>query len=362
MAQHCCRSSHLLSTVTLIILCCLTNVVNAATTHKQPTYSFPAILVFGDSTVDTGNNNHFLTIFRSNHLPYGQDFPGSIPTGRFSNGRLTIDMLASALKIKDFVPPFLDPSLSPRDLISGVSFASGGCGFDNTTDSAVSIPVDVQLHQFQDYIARLNEIVGSDDDARRILGEALVVISAGTNDVALNYYDNPTRSAEYTIAEYQDFLQGKMHNVVKGLYKMGCRKMLIVGLPPIGCLPIQMTIHLDNTECVKEQNDDTRVYNKKLIRQISKMQKQFPGIKLSYADIYSPLLDMIKHPSKYGFEVTNAGCCGTGLVEAGPLCNVLSIACADSTKYVFWDAIHPTEAAYYYIAQSILRHSLSQLR
>ncbi|CAM8958380.1 unnamed protein product [Rhodiola kirilowii] len=123
-----------------------------------------------------------------------------------------------------------------------------------------------------------------------------------------------------------------------------------------------MTIHLDNTECVKEQNDDTRVYNKKLIRQISKMQKQFPGNQAQLPQTYIVHCSTwIKHPSKYGFEVTNAGCCGTGLVEAGPLCNVLSIAVQIRPSTCFWDAIHPTEAAYYYIAQSILRHSLSQV-
>ncbi|KAF3556450.1 hypothetical protein F2Q69_00017079 [Brassica cretica] len=35
---------------------------------------FPAILIFGDSTVDTGNNNYPInTFFRATHLPYGID-------------------------------------------------------------------------------------------------------------------------------------------------------------------------------------------------------------------------------------------------------------------------------------------------
>uniref|UniRef100_A0A7N1A7K7 GDSL esterase/lipase n=1 Tax=Kalanchoe fedtschenkoi TaxID=63787 RepID=A0A7N1A7K7_KALFE len=350
--------------LTLLLQCCLTievNRVNATTPQQELLPSFPAILAFGDSTVDTGNNNHIPTVFRADHPPYGQDFPSSIPTGRFSNGKLTIDMLASALNIKPLVPPFLDPNLAPQDLLTGVSFASGGSGYDRATDFAVSIPVDAQLHNFNKYKTKLCELVG-EDESQKILKNALVVISTGSNDFAFNYYAYPVKLFQrLSVGGYQDFVQSKMQSHVKSLYEMGCQKMMVVGLPPMGCLPITMTLRLSDAECVKEQNDDARVYNKKLKRQILNMEKQLPGIKISYADIYKPLFDMIHNPSKYGFEATNAGCCGTGLLEAGPLCNMLSAACADSSKYVFWDAIHPTEAAYAYITRSIMAQFLAHL-
>lgn len=40
---------------------------------------------------------------------------------------------ASYMGIKDFVPPYLDPSLSLEELMTGVSFASGSSGFDPLT-------------------------------------------------------------------------------------------------------------------------------------------------------------------------------------------------------------------------------------
>ena len=52
-----------------------------------------AILVFGDSTVDPGNNNYVKTVFRSNFQPYGRDFLNQKPTGRFTNGRTAVDIL-----------------------------------------------------------------------------------------------------------------------------------------------------------------------------------------------------------------------------------------------------------------------------
>lgn len=54
-----------------------------------------AVLVFGDSTADPGNNNYVSTIFKSNFLPYGRDFANRKPTGRFTNGRLTTDFLGT---------------------------------------------------------------------------------------------------------------------------------------------------------------------------------------------------------------------------------------------------------------------------
>ncbi|RWW09070.1 hypothetical protein BHE74_00029263 [Ensete ventricosum] len=47
----------------------------------------PAVFVFGDSTVDVGNNN-FLPgdAPKVNFPPWGIDYPGGTPTGRFSNG------------------------------------------------------------------------------------------------------------------------------------------------------------------------------------------------------------------------------------------------------------------------------------
>lgn len=35
--------------------------------------------------------------------------------------------------LKEYVPPYLDPTLSLEELMTGVSFASGGSGFDPLT-------------------------------------------------------------------------------------------------------------------------------------------------------------------------------------------------------------------------------------
>jgi hypothetical protein len=51
----------------------------------------PAIITFGDSAVDVGNNDYLPTLFKANYPPYGRDFVNKQPTGRFCNGKLATD-------------------------------------------------------------------------------------------------------------------------------------------------------------------------------------------------------------------------------------------------------------------------------
>ncbi|KAJ0851985.1 putative triacylglycerol lipase [Helianthus annuus] len=59
----------------------------------QKNVSVSAVFVFGDSFVDQGNNNYINTLGKGNFLPYGKDFQGGKPTGRFSNGKTLPDLL-----------------------------------------------------------------------------------------------------------------------------------------------------------------------------------------------------------------------------------------------------------------------------
>ncbi|KAJ9565187.1 hypothetical protein OSB04_001153 [Centaurea solstitialis] len=327
-------------------------------------FKFPAILVFGDSTVDTGNNNYVTTLAKANHYPYGKDFPGHVPTGRFSNGKLAVDLLASMLGVKQTIPPFLQPGLSAYELRTGVCFASAGTGYDRLTAAiTTAVPISQQLNYFKGYKERLKKVIG-EEEARRIISRALVSVSAGTNDFIFNFYDVPTRRVEFDIQKYQDFILERLHDFVKELFNLGCRTLIITGLPPIGCLPIQITARFKgqfNRACVEEQNVDARAYNRKLIELLPRIQTSLKGTRIFYADIYNPIMDMIKNPEKHGFRETMKGCCGTGLVEAGPICTPLTPLCKNSSEYLFFDSIHPSENAYRYATECLKKQLLDKL-
>lgn len=58
----------------------------------------PAVITFGDSSVDVGNNNYLPTFFRADFPPYGRDFVTKRPTGRFCNGKLATDITGEAVE------------------------------------------------------------------------------------------------------------------------------------------------------------------------------------------------------------------------------------------------------------------------
>ncbi|XP_021807802.1 GDSL esterase/lipase At4g26790 [Prunus avium] len=322
----------------------------------------PAIIVFGDSTVDAGNNNHISTILKSDFQPYGRDFLGGQPTGRFSNGRVPTDFISEAFKIKPTIPAYLDPTYTIKDFATGVCFASAGTGYDNATSDVLSvIPLWKELEYYKKYQKDLRSYLGN-DKANEVLGEALYLVSIGTNDFLENYYVLKRRSSQFSIEEYQNFLAGIAENFITELYQLGARKMSIAGLPPMGCLPLERTTNIfSGSDCIEEYNDAARIFNVKLQGLIEKLSKKLVRIQLVLSNTYDILLEIIQNPATFGFEDAATACCGTGFFEMSYLCNKITpFTCSDANKYVFWDSFHPTEKTNAIIADHVFRNSLAQ--
>ncbi|XP_061351654.1 GDSL esterase/lipase At2g40250 [Gastrolobium bilobum] len=359
MASITIRASSFFLVFSLVLFLSIPN--SATATHPVS-----AVFAFGDSTIDSGNNNRFNTLFRGDHLPYGRDFSGHIPTGRFSNGKIATDYLTQILGVKEVLPAYLDPHITDHDLLTGVSFGSGGSGLDiNTATLTRVMDLNAQFELFEEALMRMRRVVGV-EKANEIIENALFVISTGTNDMLYNAYLLPTRIIRYgSISGYQDFLLQNLHSFIQRLYGAGARRIMVAGLPPIGCLPIQVTInsilpsqHWLQRVCNVQQNVDSEAYNTKLQSHVRLLQTILSGAKVAYFDIYTPILDMVLSPTKYGFQQALQGCCGTGLIEMGPVCNVLDLTCSDPSKYLFWDAVHLTQTGYYFLAESGRQHLL----
>jgi phospholipase/lecithinase/hemolysin len=197
--------------VLLVLLLFLSPTAISSSKRTQPKFS--AIFYFGDSVLDTGNNNHLPTVAVANHVPYGRDFPGKKPTGRFSNGRLIPDLLNEKLQLKQFSPPFLDTRLSNNDMVTGVNFASAGSGLDDQTSQlSNTLPMSKQVDLFKDYLLRLTDIVG-DKEASRIIASTLIFISSGTND--FSHYYRSSKKRKMDIGGYQDIVLQMVQVYVK---------------------------------------------------------------------------------------------------------------------------------------------------
>ncbi|CAM0950713.1 unnamed protein product [Alopecurus aequalis] len=344
----------------------LTTLILLSSSRTTTAGKVPAIIVFGDSTVDPGNNDYIPTIVRANFPPYGRDFDGGVATGRFSNGRLITDFLSEALGLASAVPAYLDGSYTIDQLATGVNFASAATGMDALTAKLSSvIPLSQQLEYFKEYKERLKLTMG-EAEADKIIAEALYVFSIGTNDLMLNYFVLPLRPAEYTPEEYVAYLVGIAETAVRDVHELGARKIIFTGILSFGCLPALRTTNRDAPgECNEEYNRVVLRYNAELQAAMGRLDGELgPGAQVVYSDVYDELNDVIASPpSEYGFENVAEGCCGTGLIETSVLCAVdAALTCQDADKYVFFDAIHPSQRTYRILADKIIKTALQVIR
>ncbi|XP_057422200.1 GDSL esterase/lipase EXL3-like [Lotus japonicus] len=317
----------------------------------------PAVFVFGDSIVDTGNNNYMTTLVKCNFTPYGRDFAGgNHPTGRFSNGLVPSDIIAAKFGVKKLLPPYLDPNLQLQDLLTGVTFASGGAGYDPLTAKLVSVKsLSDQLDMFKEYMKKIQEAVGRNRTAMTV-SKSIYIVCTGSDDIANTYAETPFRRFKYDIPSYTDLMASEASKFLQELYGLGARRIGVFSIPVIGCVPSQRTIGGGmQRSCLNPSNQAAVLFNSKLSYQMDQLANKFSDARLVYLESYYPFLDIIQHPAKYGFKETEKGCCGTGNIEVSILCNPYTMnSCSNSSDHVFWDSYHPSEKAYYVLSSLVL--------
>ncbi|KAI3742847.1 hypothetical protein L1987_60543 [Smallanthus sonchifolius] len=323
------------------------------------TNNLTGVFVFGDSSVDPGNNNRLKTDAKSNFPPYGMDFFEGHPTGRFSNGRLATDFIAEALGYTKEIRPYLEQGLArPFDLSHGVSFASSGSGYDNLTAQVSNVlSLSHQFKHFAHYKRNLSQKIGA-KRADESIHNAVFVLSMGTNDFLQNYYVEPTRRAQYTVDQYGDYLISLVHGYIEKMHSLGARRLVVVGVVPFGCMPLVRTL-TGTTKCDDEYNNVAISFDLKIKNALSTVKTTL-GMKTAYVDTYGLVQSAIQSPKKYGFFETSKGCCGTGTFEYGITCKGLD-TCVDHDKFLFWDAVHPTERMYKIVADEALSSIIANL-
>ncbi|KAG1346437.1 putative GDSL esterase/lipase [Cocos nucifera] len=259
---------------------------------------FNSIFSFGDSLADTGN---FLTFAKDSNigrLPYGETYFHR-PTGRFSDGRIVIDFIAQRLGLP-LVPPYL---VGPggQGFRQGANFAVGGAtALPNDFFKAKGLNITwtqyslgIQIEQFKNLLPSLC----SSDSAQAIGVPFVPPYLAGPGDHGFR------RGANFAVggatALENDFFRSKGLNVNWTEYSLGTQIEWFKQLLPSLC------------------------------------------------------------SSDSGFEKPFDACCGGG----GPSgCSIPCgdpgfTVCSDPSKYVSWDGLHLTEAAYRAIARGLLKGS-----
>ncbi|CAM8898997.1 unnamed protein product [Rhodiola kirilowii] len=323
-----------------------------------------AFFVFGDSLVDSGNNDFLATTARADAPPYGIDFPSHRPTGRFSNGFNMADLISLAIGSEPTLP-YLNPALKGERLLIGANFASAGVGvLDDTGFQFVNIiHIYKQLKLFHDYQWRVSKLIGK-EKTKQLVNSALVLITLGGNDFVNNYYLVPfsLRSRQFRLPDYVTYVISEYRKVLQRLYDLGARRVLVTGTGPMGCVPAELAQHSVNGECWPQLQLAASLFNSQLVQMLSSLNRDLGSDVFIAANVNDMHMDFVSNPRAYGFVTSKIACCGQGPYNGLGLCRPTSSLCANRDTYVFWDNFHPSERANKIIVQRILTGSSKYMK
>ena len=156
---------------------------------------------------------------------------------------------------------------------------------------------------------------------------------------------------------------------------------------PIGCIPFERDTNPDaGDSCVAFPNQLAQLFNTQLRSLIVELNKNLKDSLFVYADVYLILEDILQNYTAYGvsavlfsrilhcnslictvflnknlflhftgFTNPNSACCHVAGRFGGLIpCFPKSLVCPDRSKYLFWDAFHPSDATNAIIASRLL--------
>ncbi|BAT87162.1 hypothetical protein VIGAN_05050400 [Vigna angularis var. angularis] len=329
---------------------------------------FTSIFSFGDSLADTGNL--YLASYHPSEdcflPPYGETFFHHV-SGRCSDGRLIIDFIAEALGL-----PLVKAYKEKKNAEGGTNFAVIGATALEPSffeQRGISLPTNYSLtDQLNWFKELLPSLCNNLTDCQEVLGNSLFLMGEiGGND--LNYLFFQQKSIA-DVKTYVPYVINAIASAIHELIGVGARTLIVPGNLPIGCSVIYLTIYetldkkqYDQSGCLKWLNEFAEYYNHELQSELERLRTLHPHANIIYGDYYNAALPLYRDPKKFGFIGLKA-CCGKGgpynfneLVKCGdPSVNV----CDNPSKYIAWDGIHLTEAAYKLIAQNFIKGQHSQ--
>ncbi|VVA92977.1 unnamed protein product [Arabis nemorensis] len=306
----------------------------------------PCYFIFGDSLVDNGNNNGLASMARADYFPYGIDMGG--PTGRFSNGKTTVDEIAELLGFDNYIPAY---SAAPgQQILRGVNYASAAAGIREESGQQLGqrITFSGQVQNHKNTVSQVVQILGDENSAADYLSKCIYSISLGSNDYLNNYFmpQYYSTSRRYNPEQYAADLIRLYLDQLKVLYSYGARKFALGGIGAIGCSPNALAQgSLNGRTCVERINSANRIFNNRLKSLVQQLNNNYHDAKFTYLNAYGVFQDIITNPANYGFRVTNAACCGVGRNGGQLTCLPGQPPCLNRDEYVFWDAFHPSDAA-----------------
>ncbi|CAL9768592.1 unnamed protein product [Musa acuminata subsp. burmannicoides] len=360
------------------IMLLMTAITILLATRKTEGAQVPAMFVFGDSLVDPGNNNDLLTVAKANYYPNGIDFAIGT-TGRYCNGGTVVDHLGNLLGLP-LIPPFNSPTTTGSNILRGVNYGSAASGilWDTGLIYGDVFTLDEQIQNLKITLQQLHLLLGN--GTADFLARSLFFVGMGANDYINNYlHPLPRKSRKYTPVAFTQLLIHEYRRQLEDLHDLGARKILVAGVPPLGCTPNQIGGSNDSRgECIRSSNTLAVQFNSQVKLLVHQLNTTLPGSSFLFWDTYSLIHNIIDNYLLYGdplllylstslllllrpvsfacwlsddswviagFKYPNKACCGVGRSKGQVMClPLLPLECRNRSEYIFWDPYHATDA------------------
>lgn len=298
--------------------------------------------VFGDSYADTGNLGDLgRELTHAWYDPYGRTFPRR-PSGRFSDGRVLTDFVASAMGMPTPVAYKVRRG-APRGLLArGMNFAVGGAGVLDTGNFQRNLSAQIDLFQAQGGCGSTGT------------GVALVVVSGNDYSYVADK-DNGTSAAIAYIPTVVRRLREQLRRLRD---EAGMRRVVVTNLHPMGCTPL-FTRPLNYTGCDPLANAGSAQHNAALRSVLAGLD---PGNRtFLLLDVNTPFATFVDSSSSDDesihkrFPSPLRPCCESFSPDG--YCgqqddngNRQYTLCDDPGRHFYWDDVHPTQAAWAAVA------------
>ncbi len=259
--------------------------------------SYSQIIAFGDSLSDTGN------LFKlTSFLPTG-GIPGApYYQGRFSNGRVAVESMASALGLPLTSQAIGGAQTGPGNEAGAVLYGTGVSG------------------QIQRYEASHNKLDTN----------ALYFLWAGAND----FY---TGNNIYSTTTYLTSSSNMLSNI-RNLYNHGARDFFVPLMPDLSQTPeaLNGTASYQSAALARTQE-----YNGALSAGLQTLGSSLTGANIVVFDTPAFMQKTVPTLAAAGLDVTDA-CYDTKLESV----------CSFQEQYLFWDNVHPTNTGHWILGQA----------
>ncbi|PWA49906.1 SGNH hydrolase-type esterase domain-containing protein [Artemisia annua] len=276
----------------------------------------PCYFIFGDSLVDSGNNNGLITFSKTDY-PFMEWISQKVlPAGQL-------------LGFEKFIPPHT--TATDGQINIGVNYASGSSGIREET--GIHLVVTIFTTKFAIILDMLFVITVNTN----------VRITIWNNDYINNYFlsDKYNTSRIYTTDQYasvliQQLSQQLRFYTLQTLYNLGARKIDVHGVFKVGCIPIVVdTFDTDGKPCVEPINDAAKLYNDRLKPLVDELNTNYPDARFTFIN-----MTRISSLQEADMSLSTTPCCQ---LNEGYVCIPYSIPCPDRTMSIYFDGYHFTE-------------------